>query len=130
MVLCLAGQKLSAEDCEDSIEVLIAKEAIRQHVSVDLALAIAKIESNFNPTAVGGKGEIGLFQIMPYNAPKAALFNPKVNITIGIGLLKKMSIKCADMGDYWVVCYNNGSNRRPRFPYLHPYWKKLVVALR
>ncbi len=34
---------------------------------VDLAVSVASCESGFNPTAIGGSGEVGLFQLLPVN---------------------------------------------------------------
>lgn len=144
--MALSPCGLKAEDCDDTIETLIAKEAIKQHVSVDLALAVAKIESGLNPMAVGKKGEIGLFQVMPYHYSLVhgktkdaikdtiktrydALHDIRTNIRIGISLLKKMSIQCADMGPYWVICYNQGLKKRPKHPFEHPYYRKIYNVL-
>lgn len=112
------------------IETLVIAEAVKQGLDPQLALAIAKTESSLNPNAIGSKGEIGVFQIMPFNAPHIALFDPKENIRVGILLLRRNKIQCADMGQYWVVCFNNGVNRRPKYPYLHPYYKRVIASLR
>lgn len=130
MVLYAHGVK--ADDCDDTIEIMIAREAIIQGVSVDLALAVAEVESGFIPTAVGKKGEIGLFQIMPYHASHAngkSLHDIKSNIKVGVWLLKVSLDKCADMGKYAVICYNNGVNRRPKYPYLNNYYLKIAKAM-
>jgi soluble lytic murein transglycosylase-like protein len=45
------------------IERLIAGHAAKLQIPVDLALAVAFVESSFDPTAIGGVGEIGLMQV-------------------------------------------------------------------
>lgn len=105
----------------------IRKEAVRQGVDPNIAVAVAKVESGLDPQALGIYGEIGLFQIMPYYGRN--LWNPKTNIRTGIFLLKRMKQQCADMHDAWVVCYNNGMHRRPRYPQLHPYYKRVMEAM-
>lgn len=131
MVLFPVG--LKADDCEcvceSDIEVVIAKEAIRQHFSVDLAIAVAKTESNLNPYARGKNGEIGLFQVLPRNAPRVALFDPKSNARVAVAILKDYQRQCRDMGRYFVICYNQGAKKRPKYPKLHPYYKKVQSFL-
>src|ERR1700754_1833006 len=48
--------------------VLIAKYAKEYDVPVELAHAVVRVESNFNPNARGRAGEIGLMQIKPATA--------------------------------------------------------------
>src|SRR3546814_7057881 len=47
---------------------IIAKYAKAYGVPVDLAHAVVKVESNFNPKARGRAGEVGLMQIKPATA--------------------------------------------------------------
>ena len=108
----------------------IRKEAIKQGVDPNIAVAVAKVESNFDQTKLGSKGEIGMFQIMPYHAKGEDLWNISLNIRIGVALLKNASYICQDMGQAWVVCYNNGIHRRPKYPQLHPYYKKVMEAMK
>ncbi len=107
----------------------MAREAIRQHYSVDLALAVARVESGMKQSARGARGEIGVFQIMPYHANGLDLRDTRNNIRRGIELLKKAQVQCSDMGKYYVICYNQGAKRRPRLPYLHPYYQLVTKAM-
>lgn len=113
-----------------SIEQKILMQAHKEGINPKLALAIAKTESNLNPKARGSKGEIGLFQIMPKTYPGVYLVDTDKNIKYGVKLLAKYKKQCKDMGDAWFVCYNNGPNRRPRYPYWHPYYKRVMFAMR
>jgi len=109
----------------------IRAEALRQGVDPKIALSVAKVESGLNPTAIGRKGEIGLYQIMPFNgakyAPNISVFDIKTNIRIGIYLISRAKYQCSDMGQYYIICYNQGPHRRPKYPHLHPYYKRIVA---
>lgn len=120
MALCDSGLKF---------ERMIRMEAYRQGVNGDLAVAVAKTESSLNPNAKGSKGEIGLFQIMPQNEFCGDLKSIERNIKCGVSMLKNYSRVCQDMGKYYVICYNQGPNRRPKHPEKHPYYLKVVGKL-
>lgn len=70
----------------------------RTGIPVDVLIAQAKQESNFNPDAVGGAGEIGLHQIKPSTASNpgfgiqsvdpADLKDPRTNINFAADYLK------------------------------------------
>lgn len=66
---------------------LVVEEARRQHVPVELADAVAQIESGYVATARGSAGEVGLMQILPataaqlgFHGPATALLAPRLNI--------------------------------------------------
>ncbi len=131
MVLCPVGARAECDDDSDeNIEIAVAREAIRQHYSVDIALAVARVESGMKQSARGSKGEIGVFQIMPYNSNGMNIRDARYNIKRGIELLRQSEAQCADMGKYYVICYNQGGNRRPKFPQLHPYYLHVTQAMR
>ena len=73
---------------------LISSYAKSYGVPVDLAHAIVRIESNFNPKARGSAGEIGLMQIKPatarmmgYRGSAKGLYDPETNIKFGMKYL-------------------------------------------
>lgn len=103
----------------------IIQEATRQGIDPKLALAVAKVESNLNPEARGAIGEIGLFQIHPkYAIP--AVYHPEGNIRYGIQQLVYWQKNCPVKE--FVICYNQGF-RKPKYPQLHPYFKKVMSAM-
>lgn len=115
----------------DPLESLIVTEALKQGLDPSVALAIADIESNMNPKAVGPKGEIGLMQILPRYAgvPRIALFDPKINARIGVMKLIEVRDGCPVEKDLtYVICYNQGMNKIPAHPYQHPYYKRFMRA--
>ena len=113
----------------ENVEELIRQEAQRQHFNPDIAVAVATVESNLDQNAVGEKGEIGVFQILPYVAPGANLFDLKTNIYWGIRHLRYWQRVCPTVeGISFVNCYNSGF-RRPRYPMLRPYVRKVAAVL-
>lgn len=76
-----------------SVQDLIRKEAARQGVPVELALAVAEQESGFNPTAVNpASGAMGTFQFLPSTAKARSIdaMDPAANITGGVGYLREL----------------------------------------
>lgn len=72
----------------------IAQQAKAMGVDPKLAVALAYQESRFNPEAKGGKGEIGLMQVMPATGKMLGfseedLRNPEANIRAGLTYLKQ-----------------------------------------
>jgi soluble lytic murein transglycosylase-like protein len=72
----------------------IAQHARTAGVPVALALAVVRVESNFNPKTRGRAGEIGLMQIKPQTArgmgftgSASALYDPDTNLTWGMKYL-------------------------------------------
>jgi hypothetical protein len=117
--------------CNDTMKDLIFREAVRQNFDGEIALAVAIVESNLNPSAIGPKGEYGLFQVRPEftSVSKKALLDAKTNAKVGIEKLKEFQQICPLKENLtWVICYNNGL-RKPRFPLLHPYYKKFIGIL-
>lgn len=109
---------------------LIEAEAKAQHFDPAIAVAVATVESNFDQNMIGTKGEIGVFQILPRVAPGANLFDLKTNIRIGIEQLKYWKRACPTVeGISFVNCYNSGF-RRPRYPFLRPYVRKVAAVMR
>ena len=85
------------------------------YVKPSLALAVAQVESNFNANAISNKGAIGIMQIMPktardmYGVPKHKLFDPVINIKIGISFLDHLIKKYKGRIDIALSHYNGGS---------------------
>jgi soluble lytic murein transglycosylase-like protein len=72
----------------------IRRQAEASRVPIDLADAVATIESAYNPQAVGNADEIGLMQLRPSIAKQVGfegsvqdLFEPETNIRLGVAYL-------------------------------------------
>lgn len=74
----------------------IAEEAAVSGVPPALVDAVVRIESRYDPTAVGSIGEIGLMQVRPktaallgFKGTSAELAEPRTNLRYGVGYLAK-----------------------------------------
>ena len=96
-----------------------------------VAVAVATVESKLNPNAIGTKGEIGIFQVMPQYVKgfkREQLFHPEINIIVGITRLKEEQEKCNHRNNInYLVCYNYGRTnaKRVRYPEAFPYVVKV-----
>lgn len=75
---------------------LIKREAISRGLPAAIADAVVRIESGYDPLAVGAVGEVGLMQIRPATAAmlgflgtNAELAEPETNIRYGVAYLAK-----------------------------------------
>jgi soluble lytic murein transglycosylase-like protein len=69
-------------------------EAERRGLPPEIADAVMKVESNYNPAARGRDGEYGLMQVMPptarmlgFSGPIETLADPETNIALGVRYL-------------------------------------------
>lgn len=105
---------------KDDIQQRVIDEAKRQNVAPSLALAIAKVESNFNSQALSHAGAKGVMQIMPRTAEQAfgvhrnQLFDPDVNIELGVKFIKKLLKRYDGRLDIALSHYNGGSKVQSR----------------
>lgn len=104
----------------DDIQQRVIAEAKRQNMTPSLVLAIAKVESNFNPQALSHAGAKGVMQIMPRTAEQgfgvsgSRLFEPDVNIELGVKFIKKLLERYDDRLDIALSHYNGGSGVKNR----------------
>jgi hypothetical protein len=78
----------------DALVEMVRKEAAARGLPPAVAEAVAQIESGYDPTVVGGVGEIGLMQIRPSTAAMlghsggaAGLFDPSTNARFAVAYL-------------------------------------------
>ena len=104
----------------DDIQQLVIAQAKRQNILPSLALAIAKVESNFNPQALSHAGAKGVMQIMPrtaeqtFGVSRGRLFDPDVNIELGVKFIKKLLKRYDGRLDIALSHYNGGSKVKNR----------------
>ena len=111
-----AGPPSGHHMTEDRLKQMIVKEAAKTtNVTPSVALAVAKIESGFQPHVVSSAGAIGVMQIMPrtgrdlFGLSRADLFDPAINIRAGVTFLDKLIDRYGGRVDLALSHYNGGS---------------------
>jgi soluble lytic murein transglycosylase-like protein len=94
-----AQQKAGAEGAivfKAMVRALVERETSKTGLPADIADAVIRVESNYDPTVIGGVGEIGLMQIRPSTAAMLGfkgtpddLAKPDINIHYGVAYLAK-----------------------------------------
>lgn len=98
---------------------LIVEEAMEAGVEPELALAVARVESNFDPEALSHAGARGVMQIMPatardeFGVPRYRLYDPQTNIRIGVRYLRQLLDRYDDEA-LALSHYNGGSRVRQK----------------
>lgn len=129
---------------KEELAEVIYEEAIRYHQDPKFILALIATESEFYNWAVSERGAKGLLQIMPYVAESLAqdlgiewsgdrtLFNPYLNIRIGIHYLSQLMVDFKDV-ETALTAYNYGPtyvkgliDRKERIP--HQYYRRFLTA--
>lgn len=93
---------------------IIVEEATSKGVDPALALAVAQVESNFDPNVVSHAGARGVMQIMPKTARDefginpALLFDARTNIRTGVTFLKQLQKRYGNVA-FALSHYNGGS---------------------
>jgi hypothetical protein len=117
--------------------------AMELGLSPRLALSMAKVESGYDHKAVSPKGAIGVLQVLPqyvcqeYDITPDMLFDPDVNIRIGLAYMKYLLARFDANLDLSLAAYNAGPTRVVRAGYGIPpieetrdYVKKVKEAMR
>jgi hypothetical protein len=97
------------------IKQIVISEATNSPVPPSLALAVAKIESDFNARALSAAGARGVMQIMPatarsvFGVGKDELWNARLNIQLGIDYLAKLYRQYGRRWDLALSHYNGGT---------------------
>ena len=95
--------------------ILIYTEALCWEYGVDYEMvkAVIQTESDWNHKAVSTSGAIGLMQILPstamseFQTPKQDLFDPYVNVTVGIKYLSQLNQHFDDL-ESTLTAYSHG----------------------
>jgi hypothetical protein len=122
IITLMHSPKVSASNPNKTyaIQKFLVDEANRQQIDPALALAIAKVESDFNPRALSHAGAKGIMQIMPataegvFGVSRHQLFDAKTNITLGISFIKKLLTRYDQRADIALSHYNGGSAVRDK----------------
>jgi len=120
--------ELQAEDIKSSLNksklkhILIYIEALCWEYGVDYEMvkAVIQTESDWNHKAVSTSGAIGLMQVLPstarseFNTPKQDLFDPYVNVTVGIKYLSKLNERFDDL-ESTLTAYSHGPTATTKY---------------
>ena len=119
---------LQAEEIKSSLNksklkhILIYIEALCWEYGVDYEMvkAVIQTESDWNHKAVSTSGAIGLMQVLPstarseFNTPKQDLFDPYVNVTVGIKYLSKLNDRFDDL-ESTLTAYSHGPTATTKY---------------
>ena len=142
MMLSATAQQAAAYWSVDRIEQTIILESLKTfYVRPSLALAVAETESNFRPHVVSHAGAVGIMQIMPatasglYKTGRAALFDPRTNIRVGVRFLDHLIKKYNGRIDLALSHYNGGSavmknGSAQVLPYTRDYVSRVLARSR
>ena len=128
---------------EETIRKQLKAVAIELGLEPNLALGMAKVESGYNPKSVSPKGAVGVLQVMPrfawheFNVNRQLLFNPHVNIRLGLHRMKYLLKRFDQNLDLALAAYNAGASRVvnaghsiPRIKETQNYVKKVRKAMK
>ena len=124
-------------DQRRAVQVMIVEEARRMKFPPALALAVAKVESDFVSTVESHVGARGVMQIMPQTAVEEyaiepdLLWQPRINVRLGIHFLKRLMVQYKGRTDL-ALSYYNGGSKVGKLPYARvlPYTRKYVNKVR
>lgn len=105
------------------IQTLIRLKAQQYGIPPELAIAQARKESSFNPNATGGKGEQGLFQLLPSTARELGVTNgydPGQNIDGGLRYLRQQYDRFGSW-DVALAAYNAGATNVTKYGGIPPF---------
>ncbi|MDN4501389.1 lytic transglycosylase domain-containing protein [Alteromonadaceae bacterium BrNp21-10] len=120
LICCLLGSTSIQAMTSSQIKQQLISESIEQGLDPALALAIAKVESDFNADVVSHAGAIGVMQIMPATAEQVfgvsryRLTHPQTNIRLGVQYIKQLLANYDNRLDIALSHYNGGSAVRSK----------------
>ena len=100
---------------EPSVRDMVIEEADAACLDRNLALAVAEVESDFNPYALSDAGARGVIQVMPatargeFGVHPDALWDSRTNIRTGVAYLKRLIDTYDGRVDIALSHYNGGS---------------------
>ena len=126
----------AAATTRTEIKRMIVEEALNSRVPPSLALAVAKVESDFQGNALSTAGARGVMQIMPrtgreeFGIARRDLWDARLNIKVGIYYLARLH---RQYGRQWKLAlshYNGGTLRgRGRYATPHTYTRGYVKSV-
>ena len=118
------------------IKRIVVEEALNSRVPPSLALAVAKVESDFQERALSTAGARGVMQIMPATARVEfgvnvnELWDPRLNIQLGIDYLEQLYDRYGGKWSLALSHYNGGTLKgKGAKATPHGYTRKYVKAV-
>ena len=119
----------------DGVKQMLVGEALKsRNVSPSLALAVAKVESNFNPSALSSAGARGVMQIMPatgrgvFGVQPDDLWSASLNVQLGVRFLGDLIDQYGGRWDLALSHYNGGTVRGNKVKPATAKYVKAVLA--
>ena len=117
---------VAAREPKRDLHALIEEAAHRESVPPYLVAAVARVESNLDPTAVSHKGAIGLMQVMPETAKRFGfdarrLHDPVHNVAAGATYLRWLMERYDGDLDRVLAAYNAGEGAVAKYGGIPPY---------
>ncbi len=122
LALCLAlstaifaNTSALATPSRTDIKRLVVEEAEATRIPPSLALAVAKVESDFQAEALSHKGARGVMQIMPKTAKNEfgvaadELWDAQLNVQLGLNFLEQLIDRYGGRWDLALSHYNGGT---------------------
>lgn len=103
---------------------LIERIAQKHGMDPELVKAVARVESNYNPTALSPKGALGIMQLVPATAERFGVadpYNPAQNIEGGVRYLKFLQDSFPGNLALALAAYNAGENAVRKHGGIPPY---------
>lgn len=131
--LCVAAPACAASQTE--VTRIIAEEAAKNgRVPLPVALAVAKVESDFRDDALSPAGARGVMQIMPntamseFGVPAEALGDARLNTRLGIAYLERLHNRYGGNWELALSHYNGGTLPAAAGQYVaHDYTRQYVA---
>ncbi|MEP6958839.1 MAG: lytic transglycosylase domain-containing protein [Nitrospirota bacterium] len=106
------------------LEQAVNRAAQQHHVQPALLLAVMRVESSFNPTAISKAGAVGLMQLIPETAIRHGvrnLYDANENITGGAKHLRYLLDRFHGNIRLALAAYNAGERKVDRYGQIPPY---------
>jgi hypothetical protein len=106
---------MASADTPMDVQRMIIEESMNSRVPPALALAVARVESNFEPRAQSPAGAKGVMQLMPktardvFGVREDELWNARLNIQLGISYLEQLFDQYGGRWDSALSHYNGGT---------------------
>jgi soluble lytic murein transglycosylase-like protein len=107
-------------------ESLVTNAALLRGLPPRLALAVTRVESDFNPRVISHKGALGLMQVMPetgarFGVKRHELLDPHRNVAAGTAYLAWLLRRYGNDLDLALAAYNAGEGAVDKYRGIPPY---------